>query len=233
MSNETELLESQVRLKKDGTLVQRIDGTEVTVAKYDRLTGGLEFSTKEYSVKLYNQVVARISTVNKGTQPSGFTIKSISITGEEKPKAPSTKRPRMREEGDGTPEVVDWYIKNALTEAIVRYGIYTDASGKPIRKHVSRSVDIRIDGRNDADAPTPMPVKGQSYEGGPVRRKTVIVNVRNAIIARRATRYEDDPDVLADLGVDKLEALFVPQEVVGGFQPDDDFESPVIMEVES
>ena len=228
MPTETELESIQVRLKKNGDLVQRVDGSEVTVAHYDMATGRLEFSSREYSVKLYRQVTDRIGTVDKGTQPSGLVIKSIGIKDE--PVLPSDSsvppRPRMGPEGDGTPALVDWYVRHHLPEAIIRYGIYVDAHGKPLRKKVERTIEVRTDNRDGEEDQVPTPRKGQSYEGGPVKIRKVTQTARNAIIARRSTRLEDDPDVLADLGVDKLEALFLPQEVVGGFQPDDEFEQP-------
>ncbi len=225
--NESELEGQKVRLKSDGRLVQRIDGTENLVATYSRTTGHLEFETREASVKLHQQCVDRISTVNKGTQPSGMTVKSVGIKGVART-APATKKPKMGREGDGTPALVDWYVRHNLSEAIIRYGIYCDANGKPIRKQVQRIVESMVDGRDEPAEPTPTPRPGQSFEGGPIRREKRIISVRGAIIARRATRYEDNEDVLAELGVEKLEALFTPNEVVNGFQPDEDFEDAVV-----
>ena len=222
--DEEEIKAAQVRLRANGDLIKRIDGTEIVIAHYEKTTGVLEYADKECSVKWHNQVIAKLGSVNQGTQPSSNVIRSITVKGAEAIKPTGSKKPKMGPEGDGTPVLVDWYIRNALPEAIIRYGIYTDAAGKPIRKNVQRAIEVWSDNRDGAEDPVPTPVKGQSYEGGPIKRKKEIINVRNAIIARRATRYEDNPDVLADLGVEKLEALFTPQEVVGGFQPDEDFE---------
>ena len=209
-----------VKLRKSGDLIIDDDGKEIVVAHYDRASGHLEFTTKEYSVKLYNQCTAKIGTVANGTQPSGMIVKSIGVKGQARAE-PKGKRPRMGKEGDGTPTVVDWYIRENPTEAIARYGIFTDKDGKMVRKTVERVVESIHDGRNEADDPVPTPVKGQSFDGGPIKRERRVIKVRNAIIARRPTRYEDDPDVLDQLGVDKLEALFSPNEVVGGWQPED------------
>jgi hypothetical protein len=43
-----------------------------------------------------------------------------------------------------------------------------------------------------------------------------------------------DPDVLDELGVDKLEAIFSPSEVVGGWTPEDEWaDAPSAQEVDS
>ena len=220
MSTETdELTATQVRLKKDGTLIQRQDGSEVVIAHYNRDTGHLEFETKEYSQKLYNQVTAKIGTVNKGTQPSGLSIKSIGVKGEARPDLKNTpKRPRMGPEGDGTPEVVDWYLQNDLPQAIIRYGIYTDANGKPVRKKVKRVIETVVDNR-ETDTENLEWVKDgpKTKSRNPIGTKYDVVELKSAIIARRWTRYEEG-----------FEALFKPEEVVGGFQPNDDFDEPAV-----
>ena len=225
MSTETELEALSVKLRKTGELTVTDDGKDTVIARYDRASGHLEFETREYSSKFYNQVTARIGSVNRGTQPSGNVIRSITVKGDPKQEATGGKRPKAGPEGDATPAVVDWYVKNALSEAIVRYGIYTDAAGKPLRKKVNRLVEVTIDDREIRKAPkVPVLEVGQSAEGGLVRREKRLVEVRSAIIARRSTRFEDDPDVLEGLGVEKLEALFLPQEVVGGWNPEDEME---------
>lgn len=227
MSNELEELESQqVRLKKSGDLVQRIDGTEIVVAHYDRATGHLEFATKDASVKLYQQVTARVGSTNKGTEASGLVIRTIGIKGEARP-TDAGKRPKMGPEGDGNPVFVHHMVTKELAEAIIRYKIYTDAKGAPIRKRVRRVIEETIDRREThADDRIPWEDTGaKSREKLPVSRSNRVIEVRNAIIAGRPTRYEDDPDVLDELGVDKLEALFSPSEVVGGWQPDDEWEN--------
>ena len=217
MSEEQDIAALAVRMKANGDLIQRIDGTEVVVAHYDRGTGHLEFASREHSVKLYNQVTAKIGTVSKGTQPSGLTIKSIGIKGEDSPK-PMSKlpaRPRLGPLGDSAEEIVQWYLDNNLTEAIVRYGIYTDANGKPIKKPVRRVIENSVDGRNEGDDPVPTPRKGQSHEGGPVKREREVIELKSAIIARRATAL-----------------TFVPQEVVGGFEIEDEIPQTAGMEVD-
>ena len=222
MSTDTdELTDAQVRMKKDGTLIQKIDGKEVTVATYHRTSGHLEFETKENSQKLYNQVTAKIGTVNKGTQPSGNVIKSISVKGEERVDgAKLPKKPKMGPEGDATPALVDWYIKNDLAQAIIRYGIYTGDGGLPIRKKVKRVIETTVDHRDMDDDEIPWVKDGKKTQTkAPVGREYDVVELKSAIIARRWTRYEEG-----------FEALFKSEEVVGGFQPNDDFESPAVQE---
>ena len=210
MSNETEteLTEAQVRLKKNGDLVQRIDGSEVVVAHYDRTTGHLEFTTKEHSVKLYQQVTARIGTVAKGTEQSGLTIKSLGVKGQTVTESPRTKRPKMGELGDATPEVVEWYFDNNLPEFIIRYGVFTDSKGNPIRRDVRRVVESTVDNREMEDDSMPWVKTGaKTRDKSPIARTAELVTEKKAIIARRATHM-----------------TFTPQEVVGGFSVDSDGE---------
>src|ERR1700753_74233 len=155
MSHEAdqELTTPQVRMKKNGDLIQRIDGQEVVVAKYSQATGYVEFQTKEFAEKLYNQVIARIGTVNKGLDQSGNVIKSIGIKGMAKPDLKTApKRPKMGQLGDCTPEVVEWFFEYNLPEAIVRYGVYTDAKGNPRRANTRRKFDTLVDNRSLDDA---------------------------------------------------------------------------------
>ncbi len=207
-TQETELTEAKVRLKGDGTLVQRIDGKETVVARFDKTSGRLEFETKENSVKLYQQVTARLGTVSNGTQPSNNVIRSIGVKGDPKPAAGIPKRPRMGELGDATPEVVEWFFEHNMPEAIIRYGVYTDAKGKPVRKNVRRVVTKTTDNRDQDDSSLAWVKTGaKTQEKSPVTREQEVIEEKNAIIARRATHM-----------------TFTPQEVVGGYQPDDDFE---------
>jgi len=205
----TELMEAQVRLRSNGDLYQRRDGTEVTIAHYDKGSGHLEFVTKEDSVKLYPQVTARLGTVSKGTQPSNNVIRSIGVKGEARPdlkKAP--KKPKLGRLGDAAEEVVQWYLDHAMEEAIIRYGIYTDAKGQPIRKNVRRIVEEIIDMRDGEDEDLPEKKDGaKSFTKGPIYREKTTLDLKGQIIARRGTPL-----------------TFTPQEVVGGFQPDDDVE---------
>ncbi len=208
MSNEieTELTASQVRLKKNGDLVQRIEGAEVLVAHYDQSNGRLEFTTKANAEKLYNQVTARIGTVSKGTESSGLTIKSIGVKGDPIPSGNLPKKPRMGELGDATPEGVEWYFEHNLSEAIIRYGVFTDANGKPIRKNVRRIVESTIDQRDTPDDDIEWVKTGnKTRDKSPVSRTQELITEKNAIIARRATHM-----------------TFTPNEVVGGFVVDED-----------
>lgn len=209
MSEETELVEAQVRLRANGDLFQRADGHDTVVAHYDKASGHLEFATKEYSVKLYQQVTARLGSIKNGTMPSNNVIRTIGIKGQPKPdlkKLP--KRPRLGPAGDTAEEFVAWMLENDLTQAIIRYGIYTDASGNPVRKNVRRLVETIADRRDQEDDDLPEVKDGnKSFTKGPIFRERESIDLKNQIIARRATPL-----------------TFTPQEVIGGFQPDDDFE---------
>lgn len=217
--SDVELAEAKVKLRKDGTLVQSQDGKEVVVATYSRTTGHLEFATKDASVKLYQQITARIGTVNNGTEESGLKIKSMGVKGETQTESPATKRPKMGPEGDCTPEVVDWYVNNALSEAIIRYGIYTDSKGKPIKRHVKRIIESTIDQRNMRDDKIPWVESGnRTQDKSPIARRHEIIELKSAIIARRATRYDEESGCVA---------LFTPKEVVGGMSLNDDGEPEV------
>jgi hypothetical protein len=214
-----ELASATVRMRKDGTLIQRIDGQEIVVATYSRQTGHLEFETKEYSVKLYNQCVSKISTVNKGTQPSNLTIHSFGVKGEARtdPKK-LPKKPKIGPLGDAAEDYVQWYLDNDMAGAIIRYGIYTDDDGKPIKKAVRRVVETIIDQRDIEDEDLEPQKDGKkTFSKGPVGRGHELVEHKSAIIARRATAL-----------------TFTPQEVVGGWQPEDpEFEStPAMQEAE-
>lgn len=211
MSEETELVEAQVRLRANGDLYQRADGKDTVIAHYDKASGHLEFTTKEYSVKLYQQVTARLGTVKNGTEPSNNVIRSIGVKGQPRPdmkKLP--KRPRIGPAGDAAEEFVRWMLDNDMPQAIIRYGIYTDANGKPVRKNVRRVVETTADRREEEDDDLPEIKDGnKSFTKGPIYRERETITLQNQIIARRATPL-----------------TFTPQEVVGGFQPDDDFEEP-------
>ena len=202
---EIELTEATVRLKKDGTLYQKIEGQETEVAKYDRATGHLECATEEFSRKLYNQVTARIGTVNHGKEQSGLTIKSFGVKGQPR-NLPKTKRPKLGPLGDSAEEVVQWYLDYDLAQAIIRYGIFTDKDGKPVRKTVRRIVQETVDNRDLDDSQLEwMKTDAKSQEKSPVQRVGEAVTTKNAVIARRATAL-----------------TFTPEEVVGGFSLDDD-----------
>lgn len=212
--SESEIEQAKVKLRANGDLTISEDGTAVIIAHYDKKTGILEFTTKEHSVKLYNQVVARIGSVSGGTQPSGNVIRSICVKGEKAvaDKA-APKRPKLGPLGDAAEDIVQWYLDYNMPEAIIRYGIYTDERGEPIRKNVRRKLLELVDKRDDESDETRLPkAKGQSVDNGPVRMEGEFQYLDKAYIARRATAL-----------------TFTPNEVVGGFQPDDDFE-PAQME---
>lgn len=212
MSDDTELANPKVKLRKDGTLVQNQDGAEVAVAHYNRTSGHLEFSTKENSVKLYQQVTSRIGSVSGGTQTSGLVIRSIGVKGQAKVSGKLPPKPKMGRAGDAGEEIVQWYLDNDMPQAIVRYGIYTDANGKPVRKNVRRVMDVTQDNRELDDEDIEQVRDGRNTKTkAPVSRRSEVIEEKNAIIARRATPL-----------------TFTPQEVVGGWQPDDDFEEQPI-----
>jgi len=211
MSNETELDSTKVRMKASGELVIRVDGKEQVIAQYDKTTGTLEYTTKDNSVRYSSQVTARVGTVSNGTEPSGNVIRNIRIKGDEVAK-PKTKRPKMGPEGDSTEDIVQWYLDNDMPQAIVRYGIYTDAKGNPIRKHVKRLVKNTVDNRNLDDDDIQAVKEGpKTVTKGPVTIEGEWIEDRAGIIARRATRL-----------------TYTPNEVVGGYQPDEDGDEPEI-----
>lgn len=209
MSEVEELAAVQVRMKSNGDLIQRVDGTEILVAHYDRTSGHLEFTSKENSVKLYNQCVSKISTVSKGTQPSGLTIKTIGVKGAPAPKKGLPKRPALGPLGDAAEDIVSYYLENDPAQAIIRYGIYTDSKGQMIRRPVRRVVETINDDRathEDADLPW-IQTGPKTQEKGPVNKTAEVIQEKSGIIARRATAL-----------------TFTPQEVVGGFQPEEDYD---------
>ena len=211
MSTEQELDSTKVRMKASGELVIRVDGKEQVIAQYDKTTGTLEYTTKDNSVRYSSQVTARVGTVSNGTEPSGNVIRNIRIKGDEVAK-PKTKRPKMGPEGDSTEDIVQWYLDNDMPQAIVRYGIYTDAKGNPIRKHVKRLVKNTVDNRNLDDDDIQAVKEGpKTVTKAPVTIEGEWTEDRAGIIARRATRL-----------------TYTPNEVVGGYQPDEDGDEPEI-----
>ena len=200
----------KVVLKRSGDLTIKEDGQDTIIAHYEQKSGYLEFTTKENSVRFYNQVTTRLGTVSNGTLPSTNVIRSIGIKGERRPDmANAPKRPRMGPLGDAGEEVVQWYLTYDLPQAIVRYGIYCDDKGQPIKKKVRRVLESTSDLReshtdDEIDAVKDGP---GTKSKAPVKRERELIEKDDGIIARRATAL-----------------TFVPQEVVGGWQPDDDFE---------
>ncbi len=211
MSTETET--AQLKLRKTGDLTITEDGVQTLVGHYDQKTGHLEFATKEFSAKFYNQAVTCIGTESKGTQVSGKTIRSFGIKDGPPVKIDKAapKRPRLGRLGDAAEDVVRWYLTYALGEAIIRYRIYTDANGDPIRRKIRRIVEHQVDNRNLDDADIQPVQDGKaSQTKAPVTRENEMIDFDGVpqIIAGRATAL-----------------TFMPQEVVGGFTPDDYFQT--------
>lgn len=196
-----------VTFKKDGTLSQKIDGTTTTIAHYDRKTRHLEFETAEYSVKLIRQVTAAIGTVNKGTQSSGLTIETMGVKGQERDKPQGKVPPRPKRDpqfGDQTKAVVEWYFKYYPREAYIRYGVFLDENGDPVRKRVKRRVTQVVDARSENE-PIRQQVGPKAWEEGPIGQVVTEDVIEDQIIARRSTHM-----------------TFAPGEVVGGFDTGDD-----------
>lgn len=202
-------------MKKNGELVQRIDGTEVIVATYDRNTGHLEFETKEYSIKLYNQVCAKIGSINKGTSPSGLTIKSMGVKGEVRDLSKNAPpKPRFNPSlGDTDPPRVRWYFKYNPSEAFIRYQVYLDPNGQPIRKRVKRRNVELVDDRSGEDgfSDETRQIGKNRWEKGPIGERVSVEFLDDQIIARRATCM-----------------TFTPNEVVGGFDSGNEEEDPIM-----
>lgn len=202
---EIELTADKVELSKNGDLTQTQDGQKVVIAHFEKNTGYLEFTTREASVKLYQQVIARLGTVNKGKDPSTNVVRSFGVKGEKRVDLKSIpKRPKMGELGDCTKEVVDWYFEHNLPEAIIRYGVYTDENGKPIRRNVERKSMEMIDQREFDDSDIENIKTGRTASKAPVRQQGYRDQYDNQIIARRSTHM-----------------TFTPQEVRGGFDHED------------
>ena len=211
MSNETESDSTKVRMKASGDLVIRVDGKETVIAHYTKESGLLEFTTKQNSITYGQACAARIGSVSNGTEVSNNVIRNIRVKGDPV-STPKTKRPKMGAEGDSAEDIVQWYLDNDMPQAIVRYGIYTDEKGEPVRKHVKRMVKNTVDNRNLLDEDIQAVRDGaKSVTKSPVAIEPEMIEDRKGIIARRATRL-----------------TFTPNEVVGGWQPDDDFEDAAV-----
>lgn len=211
-----EIATEPVTFHKNGDITQEIDGTKVVVATYSRKTRHLEFATLEASHKLIRQVTAAIGTVSKGTQSSGLVIETMGVRGQErdKPAGKVPPRPRRGPLGDQTPAVVEWYFKYYPHEAYVRYGVFLDENGDPVRKRVKRLTKEIVDDRegaiglvdrNDGRGTQTGP---KTFEGGPIQQIAELEFKDDQIIARRSTHM-----------------TFSPNEVVGGFDTGEDEES--------
>jgi hypothetical protein len=203
----TETDSDKVVLKRSGDLTIKEEGQDVVIAHYDKNKGHLEFVSKEANAKYYNQVTARIGTVSNGTQPSNMVIRSIAVKGEQAADLKNApKRPKLGPLGDAAEDVVQWYLSYDMPQAIVRYGLFCDENGKPIRKAVKRVLENTVDQRDLDDEDIEPTKDGRSSKvKAPVARQREVIEMKDAYIARRATAL-----------------TFIPQEVVGGFVPDDD-----------
>ncbi len=190
--------------KKNGDLVVKDGSDETLVAHFDSETGHLEFVTKAGSVKYYQPITDLIGSTDKGRLPSGVIIKSMSVKGDERPAGKLPPRPKLGPAGDSAREIVEYYLKHDLPQAVIRYGIYTDEAGKPIRKKVRRRMDTITDNRDVDDSDLEAMKDGpKTWTKGPVSLVREAEIVEDAIIARRAT-----------------EITYMPSEVVGGFDPE-------------
>lgn len=210
MSEQSEAEKAKVILRKNGDLtIIDSEGKDHAVANYNEKTGHLEFASKEESVKYYNQVVARIGTEGKGTEISGRTIRSFGVKGEKRADLKTVpKRPKMGPLGDSAEDIVAWFLAYDLPQAIVRYGLYLDDNGQPVRKKVRRVLENTVDNRELDDVDLQAVKDGRSSTvKAPVNREYGVVEKSDGYIARRATAL-----------------TFTPSEVVGGWQPDQEFE---------
>ena len=213
MSDQTEAEKARVKLRTNGDLTILEDDKPTIIGHYDRKTGTLEFISRKYKETLYNQVVDRIGTTNNGTEPSNLIIRNITVKGEGSTLAKNApKRPKMGPLGDSALDVVEWYLTYDLAQAITRYGIYCDDKGNPIRKNCRRKYNNIVDSRDLDDRQLQaFKVGADSEVKGPVMGEAVVEDFPNAVIAKRATQ-----------------GTFTPNEVTGGFQPDDDFEDAAL-----
>lgn len=211
--SETDTSTPKFSFKKNGDIVQNFEGTKTVVAHYDVATGHLEYATREASTKLVNIITQAVGTINKGTTPSGRVIKTVGVKGVKRD-TPTNVPPKPRRNpqyGDNTPELVEWYFQYYPQEAYIRYGVYLDTNGNPIRKDVARAVKELIDDRDGMDGYSEQSRKvgHNKWEKGPIGERTTIIREKNAIIAKRGTHM-----------------TFIPNEVVGGFDLGDEDEEP-------
>lgn len=216
-SNPTDVVPASatVVLRKNGDIIQDQEGAKVVVAHFDHATGRLEFANPQVAQKLKVQILSVIGTIEKGTKPSGLIVKSMGLKGV-KADAPKNVPPKPRRHpmlGDQTPELVEWYFEYYPQEAYIRYGVFLDAKGNPIRKNVRRRVTELVDDRaGDQGLEAMNDGKGQQvgkgrWEKSAVASVTTEEYLKNQIIARRATCM-----------------TFQPNEVIGGFSVGDDEE---------
>lgn len=204
----------QVTFQKNGDLLlEEAEGTKTLIANYDRKTGRLEFINREYSAKHMRKVTAAIGTIDKGMKSSGLSINSMGIKGE-KADAPVGKVPvkpkRDPQFGDQTPALVKWYFDYYPQEAYLRYGVFLDTDGNPIRRTVRRKTTEIVDDRSGEYGIHDPESKGEkagtkTWENGPILKRAYLDTLDNQIVARRATCM-----------------TYAPVEVVGGFEQGDE-----------
>lgn len=203
-----------VSFRSTGDLFQEIEGVPTKVAFFDKTTGHLEFENADPSAKLMRKVTAAIGTVDNGKRPSGLTIKTMGIKGQERDKPTGKVPPKPKRDplyGDQTPKLVEWYFKYYPREAYLRYGVFLDDKGEPIRRAVKRktteivddrSGDIGLEKQNDGKG---VQVGPKKWENGPIGQVATMEKSDDQIIARRATHM-----------------TYAPNEVVGGFDWEDE-----------
>lgn len=210
MSEQTAVESAQVKLKANGDLTITEDGVTTLIGNYNKASGLLEYATKALSQndKLHNQVLSRIGSIKGGTTESQLKIRSIRVKGEAGPAKDAPKRPKMGPLGDAAEDYVQWMIEYDPAQAIIRYGIFTDSKGRMVKKRVRRLLVELVDKRQTHGDEDLDPIKqGKSQTKGPVQSEGEMIERNDGIIARRATQF-----------------TFTPNEVVGGFEPEEEFE---------
>ncbi len=210
MPESNEMQTIVVTLRKNGDLTIDDEGEKLVIGHYNRNAGHLEFETKEYSVKLYNQACGAIGSIAKGklgADPSGNLIKSIGIKGiarvDRKNLPP---KPKMGPLGDAAKEIFDWYMKHMPEEGKIRYRLYLDNNGDPIRLPCKRVIVSTEEMRNVDNEDLPWQDLSKKHrERGPVFRVGDEDYAEEGYVAGRET-----------------ERTFLPSQVIGGFQPDDE-----------
>ena len=213
-----------VTFLSNGDLVQTIEGADVKKAHYDRETGSLEYETEEAAVRLSRQILSAIGTIDKGTKTSGFVVKSVGIKGRpvDKPGRNIPPKPPFNPQyGEVDPPRVDWYFSHFPQQAYVKYLVFLDEKGEPIRRTVKRRLTELVDDREgkiglaeSSEGGKGTRVGPKSWEAGPIVEQHMEETFEDQIIARRPTPWKRGAKFV----------LFSPLEVVGGFSTGDDGE---------
>jgi hypothetical protein len=224
MPKETASTAEPIVLRKSGDLVLEVDGREEVIAHYDRKTSDLEYATLAMSKAHQRGCAFAIGTINKGKTVSGLQIKTFGVKGV--PRDDVSKAPKMPKKdpllGDQTDALVKWYFAWCPKEAYIRYGVYLNADGEPVRRNVRRRwvefIDDRADGLyglEDLNDGKGQQIGKGKFEKAAVAERKSYESLDNQIIARRATCM-----------------TFHPNEVVGGFDSSDDSDEQVAVEEE-